>query len=754
MTDQPSDADAKPEFPRDAKPWLDMLADAEKRDRPYHEACDKIDRLFACIDRAKDSTHDRELQVFWANLEVLGPTIYSREPKPVVGERFRDRKPLPRRAAEILERALIADAELDNLHGELLQVRNDLSRLARGAVRVSLVDDEAGLRVQSDHIFRRDFRHGAGRKWKEVPWVGWRGYYTRDGYRERFGDAPQGVEFKDHRKERESDDEKAFEDRKAAVWEIWHRAKRKVVWVAEGAKEISDARDPIYQLDEFWPLAAPAYGTLKPESLTPIPDVVYYQDQLDEINELTDRIAKLADGLKLKGFYNAGQELGGAIETALADEGNRTILVPVKANLGPNASMRDAIQWMPIEIVAQTISQCIELRKQLMQDVYEITGLSDIMRGATEAQETLGAQQLKAQFGSVRVKERQGEMQRVARDVFRLKAEIMAEQMPIADLLALAQVDDLPTQADIQKQLEPLQLQAQQIAQQAETAMQQAMAAGDDAAGQQAQQQAQEAMGPLQQQMQQLQAQITAEAVEALLRDQRMRPFALEVETDSTIEPDQMAEKQNRVEFMGALGPLLQQGVAAMQSAPQLGAFVAESIRFVASGFKVPRSMDDALDELAEGFANYQPPQEQQPAGEDPAAAQAKAQAEVMKAQAAGQLAGAKAQEAEAKVGLMQQEMQIKQAEAATRERETAAKIELIGAQVEKVAAEVGLAQRKAALDAQQSLAEDARAERAFERDGASAEAEGARADRQLDMAQKRNEAEIKARSQKPAAPK
>jgi hypothetical protein len=726
MTDAP-EVDA-PEFPRDAKPWLDMLSEAETRDASYHDRCDKIDKLYACLERS--SLNDRELQVFWANLQVLGPTIYSREPVPVVAPRFRDRKPIPRRAGEILERALISDAESDHLHDELLQVRDELARLARGVIRVSLVTDRQGLRAKSDHIFRRDFRHGGARKWKEVPWVAWRGYYTREEYKARFKEhPPEGLAFKDHRKQSETDAEKAFTDKKAAVWEIWHEGQDKVIFVGEGAKVVSEAIDPPWKLDGFWPLVPPAYGTLKPESLTPIPDVVYYQDQLDEINELTGRIAALTEGLRVKGFYNSGQELGSAIEAALADSDNRTIMVPVAANLGPNASMKDAIHWMPLEVIAATIQQCVELRKQLMQDVYEISGLSDIMRGETEAQETLGAQQLKADFGSRRVKERQAAMQRVARDVFRLKAEIMAEQMPIERLLEMSQVDDLPRQAEIEQQTMALQQRAQGVAQQAQQAMQQAMASGDQQGGQAAQQQAQEAMGPLQQQMQELQQTVTVEAVAQLFQDQRLRPFVLEVETDSTIEPDQMAEKQNRIEFLTAMGGMMMQGMSAMQlagkAAPEFGEFFAESIRFAASGFKVQRSMDDAIDKLAEGLARFEPPPPPGQEGEDPQAAQAMAQAEMMKAQAAGTLAQAKAQEAQGNVARLQSEMQIKQQEAQIEGQKTGVEIEKLKAEIVKINAEVGLKQQQVQIDAaqaqvemQRGAAEDARAERGFEREG------------------------------------
>lgn len=242
---------------------------------------------------------------------------------------------------------------------------------------------------------------------------------------------------------------------------------------------------------------------------------------------------------------------------------------------------------------------------------------------------------------------------------------------------------------------------------------------------QQIEQQARQAIQQAQQEAEQT---VTLEKVVGLLRDQKMRPFVLEVETDSTIEPDQMAEKQNRVEFMTALGPMLQQGVQAMQMAPQLGKFVAESIRFVASGFKVPRSMDEAVDELAEGFANYQPPPQQ---GEDPQVAQAESQARMIEAQAKQTEAqakadevGAKVQEAQAKAQEAAQGLQIKQAETEMKGRETDKRIQHLDAQIQKIMAEIQIDGAKVALEAKKAEIDGAEKRERLALDGKKTEAE------------------------------
>jgi hypothetical protein len=197
------------------------------------------------------------------------------------------------------------------------------------------------------------------------------------------------------------------------------------------------------------------------------------------------------------------------------------------------------------------------------------------------------------------------------------------------------------------------------------------------------QQQIQQAEQQIKAQLQQLDETVTVEKIEALLRDQKMRPFALDIETDSTIEPDQQAEKMARTELTSALGPFLAQSLGALgmagSVAPQLGKFFAETLRYIASGFKVARSMDDAIDELAEGMENFQPPQE--PQGEDPASAQMEAQASMIKAQADAQKAQNEAQAAQGEMQFKVQEMQLEA-------QKTGVEIEKLYAEIEKIRAE------------------------------------------------------------------
>ncbi len=601
--------------PQDAAPWLDMLKDAEKTFERWHEVADRVDEQAGTLERLA-LVGDREFQIFYANLEVLKGVVYARPPVPVAKPRFSDRRATVIAASDMIERALMTDVDIDGLHDKLELARDDMLIPGRGVVWVDLDNRRGKPAPVARHICRKDFRHGPSRKWNETPWVAKRAYVDRETFAARFGEI-DGVQFEKHDLG-ESDESKRGEE-KAAVWEIWHKAKNVVVWVSEGVDRVLDERPPLVSLEGFFPCPRPAYANVERETLIPIPDFAYYRDQVEEINELTGRVSALCEGLRLKGFYSGGSDVTAAIEQALQTVNDRALLIPVE-NMAAFGS-GEGIVWLPLEMVAATIQQLVLMRRQLIEDVYQITGLSDIMRGATNASETATAQEIKAQYGSVRAKRRQAEMERLARDVLAIKAEIMAEDIDMATLFEWSQVQ-LPTVQQLQQQFV-----AEQRPQMQEWAAQQAqalVAQGADPAVAQVQANAQAMQQAQQFAAQKAQQEASFESVETLLRNKRIRPFLIEIETDSTIVADDVAEKQRRSEFLQAVGGFLREALPALEQAPMMAPFLSEALRFTASGFRPGRQMDAAIDELAEAFvgmAQQQPDEAQAQAAKDEAAA-------------------------------------------------------------------------------------------------------------------------------------
>lgn len=626
QTDAELDGDQTILEPKLSKGWIDLIKTAEKVFNDWQQKCTNIDKLYADLMQLSSTTREREFQLFWANVQVLGPSIYSRPPIPVVTPRFKDRRPIARTASEVLERTSIVAIEQEDIDSVMVDLRNDLTTISRGAVWIYLENDKGELHVCVDHVERSDFLHDPARKWKEVDWVAKRSWLTRSQARKRFYSTSKN-EYQTAtytvRKEGDNGYKEGDTRLKAPFWELWSKSSELCVWVAEGCEKVLDESAPEIELEGFFPCPKPAYGTLQRGTLIPVPDMLFYKDQLEEINEITGRIAALTESLRVKGFYPAGAgNISDAIEAAMKSVTNNQMLVPVSDwTLLGGMAPKDIIFMVPIDQIALVVKELIELRKQLIDDVYQITGLSDIMRGSTVASETLGAQKLKSQYGSVRIRDRQGELVRMARDITRLTAEIIAENYTQKTIVDMSQMQ-LPTNAEIKQQISQLQMQGQQIEQQVAQAKQNpqimAMAQQDPQKAQEAEQQAQEQLQAITGQIDKLGQTVTIDQVMKFLRDNRMRAFTLDIETDSTIQPDEDAAKQRATEFITAMSSIFQQAIPAAESLPQIAPLMSEVINYASKQFRVGRTMETAIEEFAD--------QMKQMAGQakpDPNAAQA-----------------------------------------------------------------------------------------------------------------------------------
>jgi hypothetical protein len=668
-----------------SRPWLDLIQDAGKAFESWHARCDRAKENYASLKRLSNESGSKEMQLLYANIEVLKPTIYARPPVPVCKTRFSDRKPVNRTASEVIERCLMVSFDAERIHDTMLHIRDDVTLFGRGvmwmrykteggmvdAVPNTKQDDQGADEDEAeegygevddffeyvcyDHVNRADFLHEPVRTWSEVGWVARRSWLTREQGMRRFGDSWREIQYV----EAENDTAEEYKvEKKAEVWELWHKGQETVVWVHKGSKELLDRRDPWLSLDGFYPCPKPAYSVCEPESLIPVPDYLFYRDQLEEVNTLTGRISALSDALRMKGFYSAGgEDIGTALEKAFQSQDDNAVMIPVPTVAALGQGMQNAILFMPLMEIANTVSALVALRKQLIEDIYQISGISDIMRGETKASETATAQNIKAQFGSVRVRSRQEEMVRVADDAMKIAGEIIAENFQPQTIMQMCQMDKLVPGALIQ-QHEALKAQQAQMAQQMQLAQQ---------SGQPPQPMPQmPQLPPLPKDA------IAAEEVLALLRNERMRPFILQTASDSTIQPNEDAEKQRRNEFAQAVGNLMVSSGPIVQAAPEAAKLVAEMLRFVTGAYRAGRAMEQTIDDFIEELSAKaaQPPPQPPP---DPKIEAMKMDAQ-MRQQEAQIDAQMKQGEAQMRAQEMQAMMQVKGMEAQARMAEIQAK--------------------------------------------------------------------------------
>jgi hypothetical protein len=574
------------------------MADASTVDPEYRRYCAEIDlyekeaRSFVTrgkkvIKLYKDVENEggkrKRFNVLWSNVQTLLPACYARDPQPVAERRFKDSDPVGRTASEVLERCLAYTIDRHDYGVKMRSAVNDLLLPGRGVhwhrYEAAITDDEVtDERAVPDYVPWQDFGHAVARVWEEVGLLWRKVYMTRPKLVKRFGKEIGGKIPLDYTPKGLKDEKVGEDVKKACIYEIWDKDKGEVVFISKSFPQIIESEAPELKLSNFFPCQRPLFATVTTDSLIPVADYVLYQTQAQEIEQLTVRIDGLQGALKLNGAYDAS-----APQLAQILQGTGNKLVPVEnwAAFSEKGGLEGAIQWVPIKEVAETLIALYEAREKSKHDLYELTGISDIIRGNSEPEETATAQQIKGRFAVLRISDRQADVQRFARDGIRILSEIIAENFSLETIKAISGVK-LFTQVEKQAEQQKLAM-AQQQAQQT---------------GQPPQ--------PPPPEIEEMLRQPTWEEVHGLLSHQVLREFRIDIETDSTIRTDEEAERAERTEFIAAAGQYMEKAALAPE---ELKPLAAELLMFGIRGFRSARSLEPVFEDAMKKIAAPKAPQ-------------------------------------------------------------------------------------------------------------------------------------------------
>jgi hypothetical protein len=591
------------------KRWIAELAVADETEKAWRKESDSIYKLYEGENKKASS-----FNILWTNTETLLSATYNSTPKPDVRRRFRDADPLGKATSTVLERALTYEIDEYDFNDPVESVVLDTLLVGRGVPRIKYepkfmespqpeqiegaegnpqADANPGKligeQVECEHVQWDKFRRGPGKTWREVPWIAFEHDFTFDMAVESFGEEIANkltytqTNASEQVSEKDQDVKRIFKI--AKVHEIWDKEQRRVLFISPSYADApcKEVPDPL-QLKNFWPIPRPAYAVKNSRSLLPTPLYRLYEEQAKELDKVSVRINKIVNALKVRGAYAAVLP---EMRKIIGEAGDND-MVPIENHslIADMGGLDKAIWLMPIDKLQQALQALYLAREQIKQTIYEINGIGDIMRGASDPNETLGAQQLKSQWGSMRLQRLQREVQRVVRDLIEIKAEVISQRF---SQQTLQQITNVQLQTMQQKQMAQQQLQAMQ---------QQAMQ--------------QQALGA---QMQQPDpalieaAQSPAwEEVMAVLRSDDLRAYKVDIETDSTIAESVNQDMAGLREVIGAIGelvvgaaPAVQSGMLPVESVKQLALTVSRHARF-------GKAVEDSLEDIQ---APMGPPPEQ-----------------------------------------------------------------------------------------------------------------------------------------------
>lgn len=755
--------------------WLDQI-EKVNRDNAYLNYIkrgSKIEARYRDERNKSDEEGRRKYNALWSNVEVLKPAIFGRVPTPLAERRFGDKDPIARGAAQILERALRNEIEICGFGDAMTQAVQDYLLPGRGTIwvryepqltrGVSLpqedsidIEDSQGeiepeldeaiedgqdpeedkLQETDDRIIREstpvDYLHwqdfitfpANARTWPEVIGVCKRVYLSYEQMCDRFGkDIAKHIPLqKDERQKNRYENSNPEIEVKGEVFEIWSKQDRTVYWVAEGYDFLLDRKDDPLNLENFFPCPRPIIANQTNGTLIPVADYIEYQDQAQQIDDLTHRIAMLTKACKVAGVYASSSK---GIQRLL-NESVENELIPVDdwAAFAEKGGIAGQVSFLPLKEIIGVLNELMQIKEKQIEEMDRLTGINDLMRGTNDARETLGGVRLKSNYTGTRLTARQNEIARFCRDTVRIMADIMAQHFSPQSLVEASGAMfeeglgiDTATLAQLQAPAPPPPAQKPPMGSlPPPQGMPGQPQAGPPGAPQppvhppvtiqppqgnvvpfphpvqppqapQARPMPGMAPAPLQAppvapglptppppdplQMAVQQAAQRINAAIDLIRNERLRGFRVDIEVDSTIYGDAVQEKADRTEFITSVTKYLQTSMEMSAQVPEMTPLLGKLLQFAVRGFRVGRDLESSIEEFCDQAIKLAK-QKQQEAQSKPNPEQIKAQAQAQQAQATMQSANARAQ---ADVAKSKADVQAAQIDSQTNQQQAQAEV-------------------------------------------------------------------------------
>lgn len=727
------------EHPR-VKFWRQELENAQKREKKFRREALRVVEIYEGEKRAENS-----FNVLFSNTETLLPACYNQLPRPYVDRRFKDEDPLGKAAAQCLERTLSSledsgsaeyqpfgtlmeqavlgalvpgrgltwfkyDAEFESSeqgeksaeqkNADLPEDADETAKQAQRDTEGEEILETPQEKVKYETICGEDvdydsFCFGPGRQWVNVPWVARYHLMTEADAVASFGkkiasklkyQTATKINVDGWKKENGEEQDPQGTQHVSPVWEIWNKEKKEVHFYSPSYPDdlLKTVEDP-YGLSGFFPCPEPLHFLLKRSTLVPTPLYILYEEQAKELNRITTRINKILGALKVRGFYDGTMQ---GLKNLLEADDNTLLPAENVAALQQGQNLQNSVWFMPFEVLVSALQALWQGREEIKDTIYEITGMADIMRGEGAASAPATLQQIKNQWGTLRLKRWQRYVQEYVRSCLRIMGELAGKHFSINTLATITNLDFAKPE-DIKRAQQTLRAINQQMMQMQQQAQQQAamqpqqgppgppggspqppgaapVAPPGAPAGPAAPPPPLQPTPEMQQGMEQAQAVLQKPAwddVVKLLRNDMLRSYRIDIETNSTIASDTQEDKDNVSDaltgisqMLQSFAPMVQQGVLTM---PVMKTILLTTVRKFAFG----RECEDAIKQMPDQ-APSPPPDPSAPTPEELDAKKQEANVKIQVAQSKLQLAGMEGQQAQQDLQVKAQESQMKMAQA------------------------------------------------------------------------------------------
>lgn len=542
-------------------PWPARLQSFTKFSEQFHRRGTEIERRYE--DARDDGSPDlavglKKANLFFSNVAVIKESLFNSLPKPDVKRLHTgewDNEPA-RVAALIIERSL--NYEIKKAPGFEESIKHAIfDRLVPGLgtvwIEYHAPEGDTPEYITVEPVYWKDLIWEPQRIWRYCGWVGRKVTMSTQDAKAKWPSMPDPNNgLGKGNTAAASIPEQAIMTDKTVVIQMWDTINKKIIWMTESGFVLEEVEDE-YKIQSFLPTPKPLIANEVTRKFLPVPDYYIAQDQYLQLDTLYSRISLIIQAVRVAGVYDS-QEQG--LSRML--DGNENVLIPVDnwAMFQEKGGVKGAIDWFPVEQVAQVLTNLTSAYTFVKGELFEVTGMADIVRGNSNQYETASAQQIKAQFASVRLNGFQRDTSAFVRDVL-----IIIAQLQIS-LYSVERMSQICGQLPMEDQ------------------------------------------------------EFVPQALE-LLKTNFMHQAVIDIEADSLTQADWSLQQQQRMGYVQALSQFIQSALPTAEAVPQLAPLLIAIIKFASVGFKGSAELEGILDNALNNLQQQPPQQKEGPSPEE-----------------------------------------------------------------------------------------------------------------------------------------
>lgn len=436
------------------------------------------------------------------------------------------------------------------------------------------------VEIESEEVYFKSVYYAgmlvdpSAKRWGDVTRVVFVWEYSYREFKDRFGQ--EGCDALDIKSLIEHKEGKPI-----TVYEYHDKMMRQVRWFAEtsftffqpremvrapdmsGAVELEAPVDErgldhsdIYSLSSFFPCPEPMIINQSSRNFWPTSEYFQVADIINDIHQIVDRMVLLTKAIRVRFLFDESIPQLKSLISEVGEGGGIGIPNLEAALMNGNADLTKLVAYLPVDQMITGLSQMYIAFQQRLDMFYQITGISDLIRGQTnpDSDKTYGERQMEGRFALNRIEPPQRKVQEFIKDSYQIMLEMALKNFSDKS------IDDYV----VPQTLDPEDRQRYTIALD-------------------------------------------------LLKSNKRRRFRIDFETDSTIAINQDYRKKNAIEIAEALTQAIESVATVAQTQPELAGTELKVLKHMIGEFADGKlfidEIQDSIQQIIEKVSQPQPPQ-------------------------------------------------------------------------------------------------------------------------------------------------